>query len=46
MTRFEMEISGKLGTFWKKNAEDEVKKAVEQADREAMVESERKLHPG
>lgn len=38
MTRFEMEISGKLGAFWKKNAEDEVKKAVEQADREAMVD--------
>ncbi len=38
MTRFEMEISGNLGYFWKKHAEDEVKKAVEQADREAMVE--------
>lgn len=40
MTRFQMEISGKLGDFWKKNAENEVKKAVEQADREAMVDSD------
>jgi len=29
MTRFEMEISGKLGEFWKKDAEKRVAKAVE-----------------
>lgn len=38
MTRFEMEISGKLGDFWKKYAEKQVKEAVLQADREAIVE--------
>lgn len=38
MTRFEMEISGKLGDFWKNHAEKEVKEAVEQADREAMMD--------
>ena len=27
MTRFEREISGSLGAFWKKNAEEEVRKA-------------------
>ena len=38
MTRFQQEISGKLGAFWKNHAEKEVKEAVEQADREATVE--------
>ena len=40
MTRFEQEISGALGEFWKKNAEKEVKRVVEQADAEAAVESD------
>ncbi len=38
MTRFEREISGSLGAFWKKNAEEEVKKAVAQAEKDATVE--------
>ncbi len=40
MTRFEQEIIGTLGEFWKKNAEKEVKRAVEQADAEATVEND------
>lgn len=40
MTRFEREISGSLGEFWKKNAEEEVRKAVEQADAQATVEAD------
>lgn len=38
MTRFEREISGSLGVFWKKNAEEEVRKAVAKADADAAVE--------
>lgn len=40
MTRFEREISGDLGAFWKKNAEEEVKKTVAQADTKATVEAD------
>ena len=40
MTRFEREISGSLGAFWKKNAEEEVRKAVAQADTQATVETD------
>jgi len=40
MTRFEREISGSLGAFWKKNAEEEVKKAVAQADTAAAVDAD------
>lgn len=40
MTRFEMEISGKLGDFWKRNAEEEVEKAVAKADADAAVEAD------
>lgn len=40
MTRFEREISGSLGAFWKKNAEEEVRKAVAQADEKATVEAD------
>ncbi|MDO4333936.1 MAG: hypothetical protein Q4C58_14805, partial [Eubacteriales bacterium] len=40
MTRFEREISGSLGAFWKKNAEEEVKKAVTQAEKDATVEAD------
>ena len=40
MTRFEREINGSLGDFWKRNAEEEVKKAVAQADEKATVEAD------
>ena len=40
MTRFEREISGSLGAFWKKNAEEEVRKAVAQAATQATVETD------
>lgn len=40
MTRFEQEISGSLGGYWKKSAEEEVKKAVAQAETEATVEAD------
>ena len=40
MTRFEREISGSLGAFWKKNAEEELKKAVAQAETQATVEAD------
>lgn len=38
MTRFEREISGSLGAFWKNHAAEEVKKAVAKADAEAEVD--------
>ena len=40
MTRFEREISGSLGAFWKKNAEEEVRKAVAQAETQAAVDAD------
>ena len=40
MTRFEREINGSLGDFWKRNAEEEVKKAVAQADEKATVDED------
>lgn len=40
MTRFEIEISGSLGAFWKKNAEEEVRKAVAQAETQAAVDAD------
>lgn len=40
MTRFEREINGSLGDFWKRNAKEEVKKAVAQADENATVEAD------
>ena len=40
MTRFAMEITGRPGSYWKKNAEEEVKKAVAQADEKATVEAD------
>ena len=40
MTRFERKISGSLGAFWKKNAEEEVRKAVAKADADAAVEAD------
>ncbi len=40
MTRFQMEISGNLGDFWKNNAQREVRAAVTKADEEATVESD------
>ena len=50
MTRFEREISGSLGEFWKKNAEEEVRKAVAQADTQAtrrnQMEKQRAVSDG
>lgn len=40
MTRFGKEISGSLGVFWKENAENEVRKSVEQADRYAETDAD------
>lgn len=40
MTRFEREISGSLWAFWKENAEEEVKKAVAQAKKDATVDGD------
>ncbi len=40
MTRFEREINGSLGDFWKRNAQEEVEKAVAQADEKATVEAD------
>ena len=40
MTRFEREISGSLGAFWKKNAEEEVQKAVAKATSDATVDAD------
>lgn len=37
MTRFEKEISGALGAYWKQNAEKEVREAVAKADKDAIV---------
>lgn len=39
MTRFEREISGALGEYWKNSAEKEVAKAVEKANKDAVVDS-------
>lgn len=38
MTRFEMEINGHLGAFWKQNAEKEVQEAVKHASEAANVD--------
>jgi len=40
MTRFQMEISGQLGDYWKKNAEKDVERLVKQAKEEATVEED------
>lgn len=40
MTRFEKEISGLLGAYWVESAKREVKRAVEQAEQMATVESD------
>jgi len=37
MTRFQKEISGQLGEFWKKNAEKEAAQAKEMFERKAYV---------
>ena len=34
MTRFEMELTGRLGDFWKKNAEQEITKMQNRANNE------------
>lgn len=36
MTRFERELSGSLGEFWKKNAEQEIAKMQERADNDEI----------
>lgn len=40
MTRFELEIMGKLGEWWQKDAEKRALKMVEQAKTEAVVEDD------
>lgn len=40
MTRFQKEISGVLGEFWKKNAKSEAEKAVTEADKNAVIEED------
>lgn len=39
-TRFQMEISGILGDWWKKNAETEVAEALEDVAKNAVVEED------
>ena len=39
MTRFQQEISGALGQWWKDHAEKEVERAVREADELAIVDS-------
>ena len=36
MTRFERELSGSLGAFWKKNAEQEIEKMQKRADNDEI----------
>ena len=38
MTRFQQEITGELGQWWKNQAEKEVERAVREADENAIVE--------
>lgn len=40
MTRFQMEISGKFGDWWKKNAEKEVIEALKDVAENAIVEED------
>lgn len=40
MSRFQREISGQLGDFWKKNAEDEIIQAVKLANEDSIVETD------
>ena len=40
MTRFQQEISGALGQWWKEQAEKELEDAVRKADADAIVESD------
>lgn len=40
MSRFLREISGQLGDFWKKSAEEEVIKAVKLANEDSIVETD------
>ena len=39
MTRFQQEITGELGQWWKNHAEKEVERAVREADELAIVDS-------
>ena len=40
MTRFQREISGQLGDYWQASAEQDVKEAVIDADKNAIVEDD------
>ena len=40
MTRFQQEISGALGEYWKKSAEEEVKEKIVYANENATVEED------
>ena len=40
MTRFQQEITGQLGEFWKKHAKEEVTKAVVKANESAIIEED------
>ena len=40
MTRFQKEISGQLGDYWQASAEQDVKEAVIDADKNAIVEDD------
>lgn len=40
MTRFQREISGQLGDYWQSSAEQDVKEAVIDADKNAIVEDD------
>lgn len=40
MSRFKQEISGSLGEFWKKEAEKELAKKVEGANKDAIVDED------
>ena len=39
MTRFQQEITGELGQWWKNHAEKEVERAIREADELAIVDS-------
>ena len=43
MTRFQQEITGELGQWWKNHAEKEVERAVREADELAIVDSNRAI---
>lgn len=40
MTRFEQEITGLLGEYWKKQAEQDLLRSVDRADKDAVVDED------